>query len=152
MQKQFFKVGLKKMTPRIIGTKFQIESNHKKDKKVKKKIEIWEVNSFIHSLSLSWARYLHPLVSLSLSLIWFTIITFEINDLDFPLNFTFLTIKWSVDKVQMSSWRYLTILKIVPETYYLKRRWCACDSNPGWQDGRRRRIHWDMASPPPKTY
>ena len=67
MQKQFLKVGLKKMTPRIIGNKFQIESNHKKDKKVKKKIEIWEVNSFIHSLSLSWARYLHPLVSLSLS-------------------------------------------------------------------------------------
>ena len=26
-------------------------------------------------------------------------------------------------------------------------RWCALDSNPGWQDGRRRQIHWAMAAP-----
>ena len=26
-------------------------------------------------------------------------------------------------------------------------RWCARDSNPRWQDGRRRRIHWAMAAP-----
>ena len=29
-----------------------------------------------------------------------------------------------------------------------KRRWCAWDSNPGRQDGRRERIHWAMAAPP----
>ena len=28
-----------------------------------------------------------------------------------------------------------------------KRRWCAWDSNPGWQDGRRERIHRAMAAP-----
>ena len=28
-----------------------------------------------------------------------------------------------------------------------KRRWCAWDSNPGRQDGRRKRIHWAMAAP-----
>ena len=28
-----------------------------------------------------------------------------------------------------------------------KHRWCAWDLNPGWQDGRRRRIHWAMAAP-----
>ena len=28
-----------------------------------------------------------------------------------------------------------------------KRRWCAWDSNPGQQDGSRRRIHWAMAAP-----
>ena len=27
----------------------------------------------------------------------------------------------------------------------IKCRWCAWDSNPGRQDGRRRRIHWAMA-------
>ena len=26
-------------------------------------------------------------------------------------------------------------------------RWCAWDSNPGWQNGRRRQIHWAMAAP-----
>ena len=26
-------------------------------------------------------------------------------------------------------------------------RWCAWDSNPWWQDGRRTRIHWAMAAP-----
>ena len=29
-----------------------------------------------------------------------------------------------------------------------KHRWCAGDSNPGRQNGRRRRIHWAMAAPP----
>ena len=29
-----------------------------------------------------------------------------------------------------------------------KHRWCAWDSNPGWQDGRRRKIHWAIAAPP----
>ena len=29
-----------------------------------------------------------------------------------------------------------------------KHRWCAWDSNPGQQDGRRRRIHWAIAAPP----
>ena len=28
-----------------------------------------------------------------------------------------------------------------------KHRWCAWDSNPGRQNGRRRRIHWAMAAP-----
>ena len=28
-----------------------------------------------------------------------------------------------------------------------KLRWCAWDSNPGRQDGRRRQIHWAMAAP-----
>ena len=28
-----------------------------------------------------------------------------------------------------------------------KHRWYAWDSNPGWLDGRRRRIHWAMAAP-----
>ena len=28
-----------------------------------------------------------------------------------------------------------------------KRRWCAWDLNPGWQDGRRERIHWATAAP-----
>ena len=28
-----------------------------------------------------------------------------------------------------------------------KHRWCAWDSNPGRQDGRRRRIHWAMVAP-----
>ena len=28
-----------------------------------------------------------------------------------------------------------------------KRRWCAWDSNPGRQDGRRKWIHWAMAAP-----
>ena len=28
-----------------------------------------------------------------------------------------------------------------------KRRWCAWDSNPGRQDGRRKRIHWATAAP-----
>ena len=30
---------------------------------------------------------------------------------------------------------------------WLKRKWCAWDSNPGQQDGRCRRIHWAMAAP-----
>ena len=29
-----------------------------------------------------------------------------------------------------------------------KCRWCAWESNPGRQDGRRERIHWAMAAPP----
>ena len=29
----------------------------------------------------------------------------------------------------------------------IKVRCCAWDLNPGWQDGRRRRIHWAMATP-----
>ena len=34
------------------------------------------------------------------------------------------------------------------DKYKLKKhRWCAWDSNPGRQDGRRRRIHWAMAAP-----
>ena len=28
-----------------------------------------------------------------------------------------------------------------------KHRWCAWESNPGWQDGRRERIHWATAAP-----
>ena len=28
-----------------------------------------------------------------------------------------------------------------------KLKWCAWHSNPGWQDGRCRRIHWAMAAP-----
>ena len=28
-----------------------------------------------------------------------------------------------------------------------KHRWCAWDSNPRWQNGRRRRIHWTSAAP-----
>ena len=28
-----------------------------------------------------------------------------------------------------------------------KRRWCAWESNPGRQDGRRKRIHWATAAP-----
>ena len=30
---------------------------------------------------------------------------------------------------------------------WLKRWWCAWDSNPGWQDGRHTRIHWAIAAP-----
>ena len=30
---------------------------------------------------------------------------------------------------------------------FLKHRWHAWESNPGRQDGRRRRIHWAMAAP-----
>ena len=30
---------------------------------------------------------------------------------------------------------------------FLKHRWHAWESNSGWQDGRRRRIHWAMAAP-----
>ena len=30
---------------------------------------------------------------------------------------------------------------------FKKLRWCACDSNPEWQDGRRRRFHWAMPAP-----
>ena len=34
------------------------------------------------------------------------------------------------------------------ERYKLKKhRWCAWNSNPWRQDGRRRKIHWDMAAP-----
>ena len=34
------------------------------------------------------------------------------------------------------------------DKYKLKKhRWCAWDSNPGRQDGRRRRIHWAIAAP-----
>ena len=29
-----------------------------------------------------------------------------------------------------------------------KHRWCAWESNPGRQDGRRERIHWATAAPP----
>ena len=32
-------------------------------------------------------------------------------------------------------------------TNWKKHRWCAWDSNPGRQDGRRRRIHWAIAAP-----
>ena len=32
----------------------------------------------------------------------------------------------------------------------IKRRWCAWDSNPGWQNGRRRRIHWAMSAAHPR--
>ena len=28
-----------------------------------------------------------------------------------------------------------------------KHRWCAWESNPGWQDGRRKQIHWATAAP-----
>ena len=34
-------------------------------------------------------------------------------------------------------------------TNWKKHRLCAWDLNPGWQDGRRRWIHWAMAAPPP---
>ena len=30
---------------------------------------------------------------------------------------------------------------------WLKHKWCAWESNPEWQYGRRRRIHWAMAAP-----
>ena len=44
------------------------------------------------------------------------------------------------------------------QTYHLnninwkKHRWCAWDSNPGRQYGRRRRIHWAMAAPHLDSY
>ena len=35
------------------------------------------------------------------------------------------------------------------EQYKLKKhRWCAWDSNPRWQYGSRRQIHWAIAAPP----
>ena len=52
-------------------------------------------------------------------------------------------------------WLPLFLFIIVFSTCYnlnsnlncLKRRWCAWDSNPGWQDGRSRQIHWTTAAP-----
>ena len=41
-----------------------------------------------------------------------------------------------------TQWHYGT------EFDYKKHRWFAWDSNPGRQDGRRRRIHWAMAASP----
>ena len=47
--------------------------------------------------------------------------------------FTF-QFKWQIYNLNNKNWK--------------KRRWCAWDSNPGWHDGRRRRIHWAMEAPP----
>ena len=40
--------------------------------------------------------------------------------------------------------RLFHIIKINLNWY--KHRWCAWDSNPGHQDGKRRRVHWAMAA------
>ena len=46
--------------------------------------------------------------------------------------FTF-QFKWQIYNLNLINWK--------------KHRWCAWDSNPGRQDGRRRWIHWAMAAP-----
>ena len=46
--------------------------------------------------------------------------------------FTF-QFKWQIYNLYNINWK--------------KHSWCAWDLNPGWQDGRRRRIHWAMAAP-----
>ena len=46
--------------------------------------------------------------------------------------FTF-QFKWQIYNLNNINWK--------------KRRWCAWDSNPGRQDGRRRQIHWAIAAP-----
>ena len=47
-----------------------------------------------------------------------------------PASFLFIFVLFS------TQWQYSTKFD------YKKRRWCAWDSNPGRQNGRRRRIHW----------
>ena len=42
---------------------------------------------------------------------------------------------------------FSTQWQILHKFEYKKRRWCVWDLNPGWQDGRRRRILWALAAP-----
>ena len=42
---------------------------------------------------------------------------------------------------------FSTCYKLNSNLNWWKHRWCAWDPNPGWQDGRRKRIHWAMAAP-----
>ena len=62
-----------------------------------------------------------------------------------------LSIKYFFKKMGQSRPLFLFIF-VFSTSYNLnsnwkKRRWCAWDSNPGWQDGRRERIHWATAAP-----
>ena len=56
-----------------------------------------------------------------------------------PASFLFIFVlftfqfKWQIYNLNNINWK--------------KHRWCAWDSNPGRQDGRRRRIHWAIAAP-----
>ena len=42
---------------------------------------------------------------------------------------------------------FIFVVSICHNLNWKKRRWCAWDSNPGRQDGRRERIHWATAAP-----